>query len=290
MYFGLVGSEGSHNYYVAAPDAGNGLAFNIGCLVEQLNQLASGQTRQHPTISFETATMFSGVTQGPGGPRLVLSFSTLAGAIFMTTLQTHVAMDLYTSLHEVLAGQATLPERAQLHPVAGRKLGGRAPTNETVVYFGQEYRADILQALGVLMVRANLLDQSLVHLLSVLAGITLDYAARLFYSTKNFKARTDMIKSLVVVETEEERKENQILKALDKANDAVGRRNDLVHPVWSFEGEKMSIDDFKPNAKRTHTKQHISAEFVLEIATAYQTVGVMIDTLALAEASREKPQ
>jgi hypothetical protein len=146
-----------------------------------------------------------------------------------------------------------------------------------VTYFGQNYRSDILEAFGVLMVRANLMDRSLIRVFSAISGMHILRAEAAYYSTLAFKARCDLIRSLVPFAPIDDKLKKDIFDTLDKASSVAGRRNDLVHANWSFEKDRFTAATYAPNKKQKRTNLAVSAKFILEIASTYRSVGEKLE-------------
>jgi hypothetical protein len=159
----------------------------------------------------------------------------------------------------------------------GLDLPGRKPAKgKTATYFGQEYPVPILQALGVLMVRVNLLEVSLVELLGVIGGLTLRQAEALFFSTVNMKARFDMIRALAANSDLPLAALNNISDAIARARAVTERRNDLVHGRWSFLGDKFEVTRIEPNTTKALKPQVVTRKSLEQLATDYRLAGAFV--------------
>ncbi len=280
-YFGLIGSDGSHNYYYADPATIIGLAGNMAGLAGQSKIVAESGAYPIQPIPFETNLAFAGVAHGgPPTERSVLLFlSNKTGAQIVTALRPDVGAMLAKSLLECLASLPTPPPLPP-HPTALVNVPGREPKSETEVYFGQQYKTAILQAFGVLMIRANLLDRGLILLFQAVTALPPEQAEAIYYSTQNFKARTDMIRAAVSQSNLASEHKAETNKALERANAVAGRRNDLVHADWSFDGDRMTASSYRPNTKRQRSAIKVNAKDILAIADDYRVAGVMLESFA----------
>ncbi|TCP67440.1 hypothetical protein [Sphingomonas sp. PP-CE-1G-424] len=97
---------------------------------------------------------------------------------------------------QVMAQAGDVPHEGQYPfavPGAIRKGEG------TKTFFGQEYDRAAIEALGVLLIRENLLDHGLIETYSAMTGVSIQQASNQYYSSTNMKTRLDVIRSLADV-------------------------------------------------------------------------------------------
>lgn len=280
VFFGLVSEDGTQNYYSVDLGTMRSISTAFASLTQQGENISNGLGLKPETVPFETGSVFVGVMHGGGGGHLMLSLATTSHTLLTTILRPEIGAMLIRNLQ---ASLATLPQPPNIgqHPLSGGDVPGKHHKGNTATYFGQEYRADILQAFGVLMVRANLLERSLIKLLSAISGLSADRSEAAYYSTSNFKARCDLVRSLVKFSPVKESTKNMILSSIDNASSVAMRRNDLVHANWSFYKDKFEIEIYRPNSnKGNRQKNIITSKAILDIAETYRSVGVMIEAQA----------
>ena len=156
----------------------------------------------------------------------------------------------------------------------------------SVTYFGQEYPSDIIKALGVLMIRANLLERDPTTLFATLSGLEFTKAKALFYSTNNSKARFDMIRSIAATSYIQTERLKELGELLDKANGVMLRRNHLIHGNWSFKDDKFEVGYFQPLSK---PKQPVlvNAAHIEKLASDYRSAGMLIALFATQYAEKQ---
>jgi hypothetical protein len=145
------------------------------------------------------------------------------------------------------------------------------------VLFGQEYPADILQSLGLLMVRVNLLETSLVRLLSAVSGMKKKQAESLFYSTINMKARIDMIHSLLSSFQFSENILALARRALEKSTSVTKQRNALVHGHWILNNGNFKVDSYEPNKASKIQSQTVTKKSLDQLSVDYRNAGLLVD-------------
>jgi len=151
---------------------------------------------------------------------------------------------------------------------------------KTTTFFGQAYSDDILKALGVLMIRANLLEQSLISLLSAISGLDIEQSKSLFFSTHNTKARLDMIRALSIASKLNADVIAGLEKTLKSVNAVLGRRNELVHGHWKFVNDKFVVTLSTPNGKEKTKDIPVTAKSIEQLAADYHSMGTMVRATA----------
>jgi len=192
---------------------------------------------------------------------------------------------LHAAITDTLAAMPTPPNA---YPLLKDMFGLGVPGHphsggDTETFFGDTYDTKILKSFGLLMVRANLVERSLIRLLHALSGMPLGKAESLFYSTVAGKARIDMIRALIapsLPEVENAPLKEDALEALDRAGKVMSRRNALVHGHWAFKGNHFEVTSFQPNLKHPYTTFTATAKSIMELATDYRSVGMLIEMAA----------
>lgn len=203
--------------------------------------------------------------------------------IYKTRIGPDLAAQMLASLRSCLE---MIPQSSS-HPTLGQMFGTTVPgkpheTAKAVTYFGQSYDPAILQALGVLMVRVNLLENNLVHLLAYVSGLSHDQAEAALQATNNMKARRDLIAALVPSSRHTLEKRAKVIDALERVKTVFNRRNALIHGQWSFKNDKFLVSSFQPIAARPRTERVETIKSLLEIAANYRDVAMEIASLAFS--------
>lgn len=277
-YFGLLGEDGINNYYQCSRAVISGLAVEFGGMARHMEELSKSLPSSPQMVPFYTTMVFAGaMLGGDAGGHVVLHFVTPSGDGLTTTLNAECAVTLEQSLKNSLDG---LPQRPKPIDVFNTYTPGpesKAPS--TTEYFGQKYPSKTLEALGLLMVRANLLDRAMVQLFTKLSGLNADKAEALFFSSRNNSARVGIILALLPTVDLKEEEKNEIKKSLDKARSVMDQRNDLVHGEWRFNEDKMAVDLFTPTApkpEKRHKTLTVNPQFIEALASEYRGVTMMI--------------
>jgi hypothetical protein len=226
------------------------------------------------TSSFLAQVMGGNSTEG----NVLLQLFSPEGAIVETHLGPFATAQLANGLQEALNSMPRAPAFPQMDKIIpGMSVPGEDRASKgTVAYFGQEYPVDVIQALGVLMVRANLLEQSLVELLCILGEMSKERAAAIFYSSSSAKARTSLIRALVEPAKLKSHGAKQVVKSLDRVDAVSGRRNNLVHAMWNFEEGKLKAALYKPNDVKPRKPVVTDAKAINELSADFRTAGMLV--------------
>lgn len=277
-YFGLLGEDGVNNYFQCPRAVITGLALEFGGMAGHMEALSKSLPPSPQMVPFYTTMVFAGALHGgDAGGHVMLTFFTPSGDGLTTTLNAECAVTLEQSLKSSLDA---LPHRPKPIDVFNTYTPGpESKATSTTEYFGQKYPAKTLEALGLLMVRANLLDRAMVQLFTKLSCLNADKAEALFFSSRNNSARVGMILALLpTVDLREEHKK-EIQKSLDKARSVMDQRNDLVHGEWRFNEDKMAVDLFTPTApkpEKRHKTLTVTPQFIEALASEYRGATMMI--------------
>ncbi len=147
---------------------------------------------------------------------------------------------------------------------------------ETLTYFGQPYKADVIKAMGVLMIRVNIVDQELIDLTVALTETSAPQIRAQYYATTNMKARLDGIRALLPVSNFRPSVITAIEATLKRIKKAADRRNDLVHARWTFRRGKHRAVLYRPTGKVKETEITVSARQILDIAEAYDSAILLL--------------
>lgn len=180
---------------------------------------------------------------------------------------------MLNSLTQIGATLPTMPA-IPVFALAGQLPGKITYGPDTKTYFGQSYRLDVIQAMGVLMIRANLLDQRLIELTARIMGAHPEMIAAQYYATTNMKARLDNVRSLLGVADLPANLTKHLENTLVIIKKVTDRRNDLVHAQWTFRNGRHRAVLHRPNAKVKAAEITVTEPMVLEIAENYGTAHI----------------
>jgi hypothetical protein len=230
------------------------------------------ETWDFPTEMVATAVMMGNGTDGA----VQFTFFTPAGTPHLrTVLRPEVTAELASDL---MLAVSNIPNLNQAMGLASPRK--RPPKKPGEVQFGQSYPPEILQTLGLLMVRVNLLERSLVKLLSEVGGLSAAQAEGLFFSTQNMKARLDMIRVLSGVSDITEWPAAQVEKALQKAKAVAHRRNDLVHGHWTLNNDNFEVETIQPQNRNKRVGQTVTQKSLEILAGDYRVAGLLAEGAA----------
>lgn len=250
FYFGLMGTDGKNNYFKVDALALQNIAMELNGLIEAFLKPPLPKT----VIDIPGSTVFQTARTQIVRPQgnetnghVEFHFLTPENTRYQTTIGPVLAAQMATSIVTALSTMANPPSFDFSRGLA--KLPGKPhKAGELVTHFGQEYRADILQILGVLIIRASVLESAQVKLLAALADISLQRAEAIFYSSQNNKARLDLMRALVPTSGINISRQKEVLKSLADAGGVSQRRNALVHGEWEFKKDKFIVREKKPLA------------------------------------------
>ena len=176
------------------------LAQEFGGFLDYAQAAAKAEGLNPPALTFRTSSIFFSHASGNGHEgSLSLHMFLPNRQSLVTYLTPNLSAQLLANIKDALDSLPTPP------PSYPSVLGPLTPTTpgvlrsvSTRIHFGQEYPVDILEAFGLLMVRANFLEESLIKLMSVLGRLPLDQAEAQFYSTVNLNSRIAMVRALTV--------------------------------------------------------------------------------------------
>lgn len=181
---------------------------------------------------------------------------------------------LLQNIKDILSGLGEVPQHM---PLPGTALEGKIPeAKNTKEYFGQTYDTDVLQLLGVLVMRANLLDQGLIELDCAVAKMPLAQAEARYHASTNMKARLDIIRASIGASDLPEAIRTGAIDALDKVKGVVDRRNTLIHSHWTFRNGKHRAQSARPNTTKPLVEITVTMKNLLTLAEDYYTVSLLL--------------
>lgn len=282
LVFALVDDQGTQHQFHCSFELSSQIAWELALSAVHGGGIAAGQPFgfkpasgwTFPFVTHSTTTM--GLLSKDRPPHVVVAFHTPQRVSYSTKLGPQAAYQLYRSLDESLS---TLPmppiseEGGSIKvPGPGHKGGGHL-----VTYFGQNYRADILQTLGVLMIRANVLDHSLIKLLAILTRIDHGTAEAMFHALRNTSARLEMIQATVPFAGLDELVVKAVRRALAEAASASAERNTIVHGNWEFYKDRFKVSAYTKPGARSRARG-VSANSLLKIAKAYRDAALSLES------------
>ena len=207
-------------------------------------------------VPFETDFGGTAFLHGKGfSGHFVFFFKTAGGQVLATGIGPNLAQLFHDQLHGGLSGLEQRPQPSERNSFSGMFIPGlQANLQEYIEEFGQKYPTDIIQQLGIFMVRANLLEKSMIKLLANVAGIKETVASALFYSTVNVRARITMVQAAVDAVKLDSALKDLIRKAMDAVLGVTQRRNSLVHGFWIFKKDKFEVEVLRTSQNRNGPK------------------------------------
>lgn len=273
IHFGLQDTTGKVHYFNGSPAILGQIALECSGLA---TAVLTQQENPHPELSLDTVGAFVGTMIGNGSEgTLMLSLMTSGGTLVTTVIGPVLANNLASQLLDALALIPESPDVLKSEYTRVETPGGKGhDTQDAVTYFGQEYRADILQMLGLIIVRASALEAELVNLLSLLGSMKREAAEAIFYSSQNNKARLDMMRALVPIAPLADTEKEEALDILKMASSVAERRNHLVHGEWEFKKDKFIVREKKSAAKSSSQEPIATLKSIRSIAYDFNNITV----------------
>lgn len=247
-YFELHGTDGKVFKFMATPSSIAEINHSLWHLTALSARSKPIENSEHRQLRFDTSHFIasSGLGSDANG-HVTLHLFTTGGLCFETTFGPVFTADLASTLQNALAMLPNPPPILDTTPPFFPKTQGIPPKGtNTETHFGQEYDSGMLKIVGLMIIRANLLEESLVKLLAALLVLPMQRAEALFYSSSNMKARMDMIRAASATSDLGTVLESEVGKQLEKVDRVSRRRNQLVHGEWSFKNDKFSVRERKP--------------------------------------------
>lgn len=248
--FGLLGEDRKINYFIASPEAISRIAMQfLSLTAASQNILKPGDVNKPIELPFDTSAAMALTPQTHGlNGAIQLTFVTPANMIFSTLLGPHLTGQLVGSLLQAFSSMANPPRIFELNNLNSKLAGEPHEGNDTEIHFGQRYKTKILNILGLLVIRANLMEASMVNMLAALLELPLERAESIFYSSQNMKARSDMLRATAKTAKLDNALLEKVTGAIEAVDKVSRRRNQLIHGDWSFKGDKFSVKERKPLA------------------------------------------
>jgi hypothetical protein len=277
IHFGLLGEDGAVRYFKCSADIADRIAVECTALAEGARKAVKSEV-DPLGLSFPTAAVYTIIPKGNNTNGAVqFCFHTDTGTILSTMISAELASQMASQLVHLLSTMPNPPRPSDYSKLQSQLPGSPYKGNaKTAVYYGQEYRTDILQIIGVLIIRANLLEKSLVRLLATLLEISEARSDAIFYSSQNAKARSDMIRASLEQAKLNEALTEGIAGTIERVDSISRRRNLLVHGEWEFKGDKFVVREKKPLLKSS-TERIETLKAIEALATEYHDTAVIID-------------
>jgi hypothetical protein len=271
----FLAEDGSRHTFRLRPDILAQVAFEMHGLV-QFNEQSGHVDGKDVTAILNVAQIDVGGSQNETGPVTLLRIVTISGQKFLTPISSSLVAILHKLLGEELR---RLPDPIPQDHKISKNIdtpGSPKTSSDTVEHFGHIYPEGILSALGLLLVRANLLEKSLLGLLQKVSDLDQQKTDALFFSTVNMKARLDMIAALNRVSTEETNKKI-ITDILDSVKKVTDRRNTWFHGFWAYKNDKFEVTTIQPGSNQRVTKSIVTNKEVMKLCSDYRFVSEIID-------------
>lgn len=279
VFFGLLDKGGINHYFVCDRETISKIALEFSGLATHSQMLANGGAMPgYFALPFDTTMAFTLIPNGGDSEgNIQFMFFTPSNQCFQTLIGPNLASQLSSSLDQALSSMPQVPKGG--FPSA-KVPGEETKASRVVHYFGQSYPAEILEALGMLMVRVNLIERDMAELFSALTNLPIQVATAILHSTRNTEARIDMIRSAIPLATTASKQEVDVGRKkiigddLTKLKNLYVRRNHLVHGHWSFKGDKFLVELLQPNTKDKVKATHVTKKSIEELATDYRNMSI----------------
>lgn len=233
-----------------------------------------------PDIPFDTKnTLVLSMLGNSSGGHLILRFLTPLGVFLTTSIGPELCATLASQLNGSLAQMPKPPSHWQRPGLPVSQLKGQTKADDTITYFGQDYPREIVEIMGVLIIRSNLLESALIRLLQAVTDLDSDRAEAIFFSIQNNRGRIDLIRNISSVSNINTSINAQISELLDKAKSLSMHRNLLVHGEWSFKADKFIVKERKPLPSYKSQDPIASYKSILSLSSGMHDLSVAIDLL-----------
>lgn len=278
VHFGLLGSDGKNNYFKATPEVMSSIALEMLNLAGTGNRVKAGDPNLRVQLAFPTTAVFTLIPKGNGANGAIeFQFLTDNETTLSTMIGPQLAAEMTSSLLHILS---TMPSPPKIHELRGlhSKLKGSEHTGAaTEIFFGQSYDTRILKIIGILVIRANLLEGAMARMLAALLEVSVERGEAIFYSSQNMKARSDMLRATIITSNLSEVLKTRVTKCIDKVDKISRRRNQLVHGEWSFSKEKFSVRERKALGNSKVQDAIETYKSIEEICTSFHDETVLLD-------------
>ena len=229
-----------------------------------------------PDVRVQTLAVLFASTRGMGanGVADMVLVTPEGQPNYVTTFGPAGLSGLHQNIKDLLAGLGEVPAHI---PLPGTALPGQIPDSpQTKEFFGQTYDVEVLQMLGVLVMRANLLDQALIELDSAVTGMPLAQAEARYHASTNMKARLDTIRASISASAFNNHMISGVIDALDTVKGITDRRNALIHAHWTFRNGKHRAKSARPNTAKPVTEITVTKKNIMLLAEDYYSASVLL--------------
>lgn len=280
IFFGLKGIDQKIHYFAGDQEIVGKIALECANLSAHAQKVMRGEKNFAPILHFETSHALTIMGIGSELTGIIeFRFTTPTGAIYATQLNPELSSQLLSHIENNLSRMADPPPKYKF-PILESKVPGQSKqSGKTSVHFGQEYSKEILEFIGLMIIRANLLEKAQINLFSALLDVEEIVAEAMFYSSNNTKARLDLIRSVLLTSKLPEKQKKDISNCLEKCQAIADRRNLLVHGQWEFKKDKFIVKETKPLNKKPKQEPIHTLKSIKLLVQDYHDTSVKMELL-----------
>lgn len=278
--FGLLEKNGKNHYFKASPEVLGQIVLETMNLTAAAQRIRAGDPEKKVSLQFPTTAVFTLMPRGRGtNGAIEFQFLTDNNTVLSTYIGPELAAQMASSLLLVLSTMPTPPRINEMHGMHSKLNGKEHSGQNTEIFFGQSYDVKTLKILGILVIRANLLEGAMAKLLASLLDVSSSRGEAIFYSSQNMKARSDMLRAALRSAELSEKLQKQVIESIDRIDKISRRRNQLVHGEWSFFKDKFSVRERKSLANTKVQNAIESYKSIEEICASFHDETVMLGLL-----------
>lgn len=252
------------------------LSWKALAIAKEAQETPGGRPNLHfPTISTLAQTMMG----NNSGGHIVLHFITNQKLTISTELGPFAAALLSNQLNKSLSSMTVPPpewEGFNHHA----PLKGKSSASVTVTYFGQDYPRKVIEILGILIIRAGILEKSLIELLSAISASNTAVAETIFYSISNNKGRLDLISNMARRAPIGDSVRDEIVKLMLRIKKISNQRNILVHGDWEFKGDGFIVKERRAVPSNKGQSPIATFKSLSELASRYHDEVFAVQAMA----------
>jgi hypothetical protein len=114
------------------------------------------------------------------------------------------------------------------------------------------YDEKVLAAIGLLVVRTNLLEKRIILLLEYFTNIKAKQARAMYYAIQNTRGRLELVKAAISATGPNKARKVEIDKLFDKIHSIFSQRNALIHADWSIRRGTLKASAIDAAGKRVN--------------------------------------